>query len=152
MEVTMSFKKIKRGFNDPSKEIDYLKKIGYKNPMGFEIDNLISRLTVDEENDSFLILTGSTNPNRDNVNLSYYVLCVKGTPITLVISTDHKGNVAKCNAEFNWIIESIEYPDGYVPEDKGKIRELIKEAFIVNSYSELFNHERVKNISVTFKC
>lgn len=77
MEVTMSFKKIKRGFNDPSKEIDYLKKIGYKNPLGFEIDNLISRLTVDEENDSFLILTGSTNPNRDNVKLSYYVLCVK---------------------------------------------------------------------------
>jgi hypothetical protein len=26
MEVTMSFKKIERGFNDPSKEIDYLKK------------------------------------------------------------------------------------------------------------------------------
>lgn len=152
MEVTMSFKKIKRGFNDPSKEIDYLKKIGYKNPLGFEIDNLISRLTVDEENDSFLILTGSTNPNRDNVKLSYYVLCVKGTPITLVISTDHRGNAAKCNAEFNWIVESIEYPDGYVPEDEGKIRELIKEAFIVNSYSELFNHERVKNVSVRFEC
>ena len=152
MEVTMSFKKIKRGFNDPSKEIDYLKKIGYKNPLGFEIDNLISRLTVDEENDSFLILTGSTNPNRDNVKLSYYVLCVKGTPITLVISTDYKGSAAKCDAEFNWIIKAIEYPDGYKPEDEGKIRELIKEAFIVNSYSELFNHERVKNVSVRFEC
>lgn len=86
----MSFKKIERGFNDPSKEIDYLKKIGYKNPMDSEIGKYISWMVVDEENDSFLILTGSTNPNRDNVNLSYYVLCVKGTPITLVISTDHK--------------------------------------------------------------
>lgn len=86
----MSFKKKERGFNDPSKEIDYLKKIGYKNPMGSEIGKYISWMVVDEENDSFLILTGSTNPNRDNVNLSYYVLCVKGTPITLVISTDHK--------------------------------------------------------------
>ena len=148
----MSFKKIERGFNDPSKEIDYLKKIGYKNPMGSEIGKYIGWMVVDEENDSFLILTGATDPNRDNVNLSYYVLCVKGTPITLVLSTDHKGSAAKCNAEFNWIIESIEYPDGYVPEDEGKIRELIKEAFIVNSYSELFNHERVKNVSVRFEC
>ena len=146
----MSFKKIERGFNDPSKEIDYLKKIGYKNPMGSEIGKYISWRVVEEENDSFLILTGSTNPNRDNVNLSYYVLCVKGTPITLVISTDHKGSAAKCNAEFNWIIKAIEYLDGYKPEDEGKIRELIKEAFIVNSYSELFNHERVKNVSVRF--
>lgn len=141
-----------RKFNDYSKEIDYLKKSGYKNPRGFEIDNLISWLTVDEENDSFLILTGSTDPNRDNVNLSYYVLCVNGTPITLTVEKDHKGSAAKCNAEFDWIIESIEYPDGYVLEDEGKIRELIKEAFIVDSYSELFNHERVKNVSVTFKC
>ena len=133
MEVTMSFKKIKRGFNDPSKEIDYLKKIGYKNPLGFEIDNLISRLTVDEENDSFLILTGSTDPNRDDKRLTYYVLCVKGTPITLALSTDHKGSAAKCDAEFNWIIKAIEYPDGYKPEDEGKIRELIKEAFIVKA-------------------
>ena len=147
----MSFKKIKRGSNDPSKEIDYLKKSGYKNPMGSEIDNLIRWLTVDEENDAFLILTGGTNPNRDNVNLSYYVLFVQGTPITLVLSTDHKGSAAKCNAEFNWIIESIEYPDGYVPEDEEKIRGLIKEAFIVESYSELFNHERVKNVSVRFE-
>ena len=148
----MSFKKIERGFNDPSKEIDYLKKIGYKNPMGSEIGKYIGWMGVDEENDSFLILTGATDPNRDDKRLTYYVLCVKGTPITLVLSTDHKGSAAKCNAEFNWIIESIEYPDGYVPEDEGKIRELIKEAFIVNSYSELFNHERVKNVSVTFKC
>jgi hypothetical protein len=120
--------------------------------MGSEIDNLIRWLTVDEENDAFLILTGGTNPNRDNVNLYYYVLCVKGTPITLVISTDHKGSAAKCNAEFNWIIKAIEYPDGYKPEDEGKIREFIKEVFIVNSYSELFNHERVKNVSVRFEC
>ncbi len=120
--------------------------------MDSEIGKYIGWMVVDEENDSFLILTGSTNPNRDNVNLSYYVLCVKGTPITLVISTDHKGSAAKCNAEFNWIIKDIEYPDGYKPEDEGKIRELIKEAFIVNSYSELFNHERVKNVSVRFEC
>ncbi|WP_303804619.1 hypothetical protein [Ruminococcus flavefaciens] len=148
----MSFKKIKRGSNDPSKEIDYLKKSGYKNPMGSEIDNLIRWLTVDEENDAFLILTGGTNPNRDNVNLYYYVLCVNGTPITLTVAKDNKGSAAKCNAEFNWIIESIEYPDGYVPEDEEKIRGLIKEAFIVESYSELFNHERVKNVSVRFEC
>ena len=148
----MSFKKIKRGSNDPSKEIDYLKKSGYKNPMGSEIDNLIRWLTVDEENDTFLILTGGTNPNRDNVNLYYYVLCVNGTPITLTVAKDNKGSAAKCNAEFNWIIESIEYPDGYVPEDEEKIRGLIKEAFIVESYSELFNHERVKNVSVRFEC
>ena len=148
----MAFIKKNRNYNDPSKEIDYLKKIGYKNPMGLEIDNLISWLTVDEENDTFLINTGATNPNRDNVDLSYYVLCVNGTPITLTVAKDHKGSAAKCNAEFNWIIETIEYPDGYVPEDDRKIRELIKEAFIVDSYSELFNHERVKNVSVTFKC
>ena len=72
--------------------------------------------------------------------------------ITLALSTDHKGSAANCNAEFNWIIESIEYPDGYVPEDEGKIRELIKEGFICESYSELFNHERVKNVSVRFEC
>jgi len=64
----------------------------------------------------------------------------------------YKGSAAKCNAEFNWIIDSIEYPDGYVPEDEEKIRGLIKEAFIVESYSELFNHERVKNVSVRFEC
>lgn len=64
----------------------------------------------------------------------------------------NQGSAAKCDAEFNWIIKAIEYPDGYKPEDEGKIRELIKEAFIVNSYSELFNHERVKNVSVRFEC
>ena len=120
--------------------------------MGSEIDNLISCLTVDEENDAFLILTGGTNLNRDSVNLDYYVMCVNGTPITHTVAKNHKGSAAKCNAEFNWIIESIEYPDGYVPEDKERLKELIKEAFIVDSYSELFNHERVKNVSVTIKC
>lgn len=148
----MSFIKKERNFDEYSKEIEYLRKIGYKNPRGSEIDNLVSWLTVDEENDSFLILTGSTNPNRDNADLSYYVLCVKGTPITLTVATDHKGSAAKCNAEFNWIIEDIEYPDGYVPENDKKIRNLITEAFIVDSYSELFNHERVKNVSVKFEC
>lgn len=148
----MSFIKKERNFDEYSKEIEYLRKIGYKNPRGSEIDNLVSWLTVDEENDSFLILTGSTNPNRDNADLSYYVLCVKGTPITLTVATDHKGSAAKCNAEFNWIIEAIEYPDGYVPENDKKIRDLITEAFIVDSYSELFNHERVKNVSVKFEC
>lgn len=68
------------------------------------------------------------------------------------IAKVNKGSAAKCNDEFNWIIESIEYPDGYVPEDEEKIRGLIKEAFIVESYSELFNHERVKNVSVRFEC
>lgn len=74
------------------------------------------------------------------------------TDIVVVLSTDYKGSAAKCDAEFNWIIKAIEYPDGYKPEDEGKIRELIKEAFIVNLYSELFNHERVKNVSVRFEC
>lgn len=74
------------------------------------------------------------------------------TDIVVALSTDYKGSAAKCDAEFNWIIKAIEYPDGYKPEDEGKIRELIKEAFIVNSYSELFNHERVKNVSVRFEC
>ena len=64
----------------------------------------------------------------------------------------NQGRAAKCDAEFNWIIKAIEYPDGYKPEDEGKIRELIKEAFIVDSYSEFFNHERVKNVSVRFEC
>lgn len=131
----MSFIQKERDFDEYSKEIEYLKKIGYKNPRGSEINNLIGWLTVDEENDSFLILTGSTDSNRDNVRLTYYVLCVKGTPITLTLSTDHKGSAAKCNAEFNWIIEAIEYPDGYVPEDNRKIKELITESFICESYS-----------------
>ena len=148
----MSFIKKERDFDEYSKEIEYLRKIGYKNPMGSEIGKYVGWLTVDEENDSFLILTGATDPNRDNVRLTYYVLCVKGIPITLTLSTDHKGSAAKCNAEFNWIIKAIEYSDGYVPEDNRKIKELITEAFICESYSELFNHERVKNVSVTFKC
>lgn len=148
----MSFIKKERDFDEYSKEIEYLRKIGYKNPRGSEINNLVGWLTVDEENDSFLILTGSTDPNRDNVRLTYYVLCVKGTPITLTLSTDHKGSAAKCSAEFNWIIEAIEYPDGYVPEDNKKIKELITEAFICESYSELFTPERVKKVSVKFEC
>ena len=148
----MPFIKKKREFNDPSKEIDYLRRIGYKNPMGSEIGKYVGWLTVDEENDSFLILTGATDPNRDNERLTYYVLCVRETPITLTLSTNHKGSATKCNAEFNWIIEAIEYPEGYVPEDDRKIREIITEAFICESYSELFNHERVKNVSVRFEC
>lgn len=148
----MSFIRKKRKFNEPSKEIDYLRRIGYKNPRGLEIDNLVSWLNVDKENDAFLILTGGTNPNRDNVDLAYYALCFKGTPINLTVAADHKGSAAMCNAEFNWIIEAIEYPDGYVPEDDRKIREIITEAFICESYSELFNHERVKNVSVRFEC
>ena len=145
-------KKIERGFNDPSKEIDYLRQIEYKNPMGSEIGKYIGWMVVDEENDSFLILTGATDLNRNDKRFTYYVLCVKGTPITLALSTDHKGSAAKCNAEFNWIIKAIEYPDGYKPEDEGKIRELIKEACTCESYSELFNHERVKKVSVRFEC
>lgn len=148
----MSFIKKERDFDEYSKEIDYLKKIGYKNPRGFEIDNLISWLTVDEENDSFLILTGSTDPNRDDVRLTYYVLCVKGTPITLTLSTDHKGSAAKCNAEFNWTIKAIEYPDDFNISDYENIKEIITEAFTVESYSELFTPERVKKVYVKFEC
>jgi len=146
----MAFKKYYREFNDYSEEIEYLRKIGYKTYFGTDINNYYPYITADRENDCFILSCGCTNPNRDNEHLYFYVLCIRGIPLTLTLEENNHGKAAENSAEFHYIILKIEYPEGHTAEEFDNLEKIITEAFYTESFSEVFTPERVKEITVEF--
>lgn len=120
------------------------KKIGYTNPLGYSASKYISWVTVDKENDVFLLASGKTNPTNCDENLSYYVLSIHSIPLTITLKEEFSGNAYDKSIEFLWRILKIECSDEHNIAEFKNLKETITKAFNAESYTKVFTHERVK--------
>ena len=146
----MAFTKEFRKTTDKFPEWEYLNEIGVRDMFGKLIDNWTTELVIDRNNNFYLIPRGNSNPNRDNVYINYYALCINGKVINMEVNKQRRGNIIDNSFECRWIIEKIEFPDDWSATgmNNDDLKKIIKEAFTVETYSKIIVPEKIKSLNV----
>ena len=131
-------------------EWEYLTKIGVRDMFDKPISDSIKELVIDREKNYFLILQGHTNMNRDDREINYYALCLDGVVLNMEVIKRSIGSSWYNNYECFWDIEKIKFPANWNYEriKKKELIEIIKEAFITETYSRSLTVEKVKSIVI----
>lgn len=152
----MSFvKEFRKYEKEDFPESEYLTKIGVKDMFGQPI-NECTELVIDRENNYFLIPQGQTNPNRDYKEIGdykviiFYALCIDGIVLNMEVTQKSTGSICESDYQCIWNIEKINFPLdwNYNILSKDKLIEVIKEAFVTETYCEYLTLENVKSIVV----
>ena len=148
----MAFVKELRKIRDEFPEWQYLTDIGVRDLFGKEINTGTTGLVVDRENNYYLIPQGCTNRNRDGEDAIYYVLCVGRILVPLKAIQQSKGFILDNNYECHWevIIKAPENLYDYI--NKNTHVQIIKDAFVAETYTKVFTPEKVKKITVNVNC
>lgn len=95
---------------------------------------------------------GDTNPNRDNVKIGYYALCINGKVINMEVDDQRRGSGIDRTFECHWIINKIQFPKGWSfrDVDEKKLQDIICEAFVASTYGKSLTSENVKSLTVDF--
>ena len=131
-------------------EWEYLTKIGVRDMFDKPISDSITELVIDREKNYFLIPQVHTNINRDDREINYYALCLDGVVLNMEVTKRTIGSGWYNNYECFWDIEKIKFPANwnYGIIKKKELIEIIKEAFITETYSRSLTVEKVKSIVV----
>lgn len=148
----MGFVNEKRNIRDEFPEWEYLNAIGVRDFLGRPVKKFTSGLIVDRERNYYLIPCGSTNPNRDNVNIRFFALCLDGKVVNMEVKRCAKGGVREKSLECHWKIEKIIFPRDWSFDDisKEEFEKIVIEAFTVEYYSSVVIKEWIKEITVEF--
>lgn len=135
-----------------AKDWEYLQNLGIKTFWGDLIGPSFSNLVVDRERNYYLVSLGITNPNRDNIKISYYALCIHDKVIYMEVDEQRSGRGSDKTYECHWTIKKIEFPDEWSFDLVGKeeLKKIIKEAFVTRTYNEVLTPEKVKSLTVDF--
>lgn len=146
----MAFIKEFRKTTDKFPEWEYLNRIGVRDLFGNPIDDWTTELVIDRKNNFYLIPRGHTNPNRDNVYINYYALCINGKVINMEVDKQRRGNVIDNSFECRWVIEKIELPADWsvVGISNDDLEKIIKEAFMVETYSKIIVPEKIRSLNI----
>ncbi len=146
MGFVKEFRKIRETFP----EWEYLNKIGVRDMFGEPISDRTVSIVVDRANNYFLIPQGHTSRARDGEEISYYALCINDQVINMEVKEQCSGRGWDKTFECHWIIRKIEFPQGeiYVQVSKEELKDIIREAFVVETYSRSLTPEKVKSITV----
>lgn len=146
MSFVKEFRKLEK---EDFLEKEYLTKIGVKDMFGEPISES-TELVIDRENNYFLIPQGQTNINRDDKEIMFYALCIDGIVLNMEVTQKATGSGWYNNYQCIWNIEKINFPLGwnYNILSKDKLIEVIKEAFVTETYCKSLTLENVKSIVV----
>ena len=147
MSFVKEFREVKK---EDFPEREYLTKIGVRDMFGKPLKDFTTELVVDRENNYFLIPQGQTNINRDNREINFYALCIDGIVLNMEVIEKSTGSGWYNNYQCIWNIEKINFPLdwNYNILSKDKLIEVIKEAFVTETYCETLTLENVKSIVV----
>ena len=148
----MGFIKEKRSYTDEkqAKDWKYLQDLGIRTIWGKLIGPDFCNLVVDRERRYYLLPLGSTNPNRDNIEISYYALCICDKVIHMEVDEQRSGRGSDKTFECHWIIKKIEFPDDWSFDlvNKEGLKEIITEAFFAETSSFNLKPENIKSLTV----
>ena len=146
----MAFVREERDVRDDFPEWEYLYEIGVRNMFGDPLEKFATKLVVDRERNFYLIPQGHTNINRDYVEISFYALCLDGLVLNMEVKEKRSGKARECTYECHWDVEKIKFPEDWLWEkmSREKLRELIEEAFCVETYTKTLTPERVRKVTV----
>lgn len=150
----MAFIKEKRSYNDErqAKDWQYLQDLGIRTIWGKLIGPDFCHLIVDREKRCYLLPLGSTNPNRDNIEISYYALCICDKVIHMEVDEQYSGCGSDKTFECHRIINKIEFPSDWSFDlvEEEELKKIIRDAFATRTYNETLTHEKVKSLTVDF--
>lgn len=134
------------------KDWEYLNELGVRTIFGDPIEPSWCDLVVDREKNYYLIPCGSTNPNRDNIDIHFFALCLDGRVVNMEVKRCAKGGVREKSLECHWKIEKIIFPKDWSFDDisKDEFEKIVIEAFTVEYYSSVVIKEWIKEITVEF--
>lgn len=146
----MGFIKEYRKMSDAFPEWEYLNAIGVRDMLGKPIATKIMELVVDRENGYYLIPQGHTSYARDGEKKYYYALCIDDKVINMEVYTQRSGRKSDNTFECRWIVSKVQFPEKWTFDliDKDKLKEIICNAFVVETYNETLTSENVRNLSV----
>ena len=146
----MAFVKEYRNIKDEFQEWEYLTKIGVRNMFGKTIHKWTSEVVVDREKNYFLIPQGLTDINRDDREIYFYVLCLDGVVLNMEVTKEWTGSAWNSTFECHWNVEKIRFPEKWSNKkiDISELVNIIKNAFVVETYSKKFTPERTKALTV----
>lgn len=135
-----------------AKDWEYLQSLGIKNIWNYLIGPDFCDLIVDREKRIYLIPLGSTNLNRDKIEVSYYVLCIHDQIINVEVQEQCSGRGRDKSFECNWLIKKVIFPPEWTFDLVGKeeLKDIIRKGFTVRTYNNSLTPEQVKEITVDF--
>ncbi len=146
----MAFVREYKNIEEELAEWEYLTKIGVRNMYNKPLKKWATSLVVDRDNNYFLIPQGQTNLNRDYVEIHYYALCLDGIVLNMEVTRRASGRARDYSFECHWTVEKIRFPKEWsnCSIENSELVEIIREAFVAETYSKRFTPERVKEITV----
>ena len=147
----MSF--VKKDSNEVDLSVwEHLDSLNVTYSNGIPLDRDITDVVMDKEKECFLVLCGGTSPNFHDIKLYFYTFCIRNNVIRFEVERNVKRNAADNSLEFHWNIIKAEFPEGW-SFDKMSFQEfksIVTEAFITESYTNVFTPNRIKEITVNF--
>ena len=148
----MAFIKEYRDIEDAFPEWEYLNSIGVRNMYGRSIDDRVTELVVDRENNFFLIPQGQTNINRDNEEIGFFALCMHDKVINIEVKENRSGHAWDNSFECHWLVRKVILPEDNSRDfkDRDFLKNVIMDAFTTITYNKKFTPERTRDVTVDF--
>lgn len=131
---------------------EYLQSLGIKNIWNHLIGPDFCDLIVDRKKRIYFIPLGSTNLNRDKIEVSYYALCINDQIISMEVQEQCSGRGRDKSFECHWLIKKIIFPSEWTFDvvDKEELKDIIRKGFTVRTYNNSLIPEQVKVLTVDF--
>lgn len=80
----------------------------------------------------------------------FYALCLNGKVLNMETEQKSKSYLPEMIFECHWKIEKIDFPEDWTFDEisKEELKDIIREAFTAESYSEVRTQERTKEVTV----